>query len=369
MKKGILLYCILSVPALIMGCTHLSFNNTYKNAGLAPAAGYKKIKASRAAILPFADYSFQQEGVKPLLWGLNRELLEDLTDEFVQRGIMVAVQEDTEGLLVSEGIIKAVDPEELSGTLGGIADALEDKDRAPELSYIAPERELERSDHSEEMLVEIKNLIKDKNAREADSGREEERLLAQIMEILSLSPQEPLVNGVTASLSKEKIIDLGKQLDVDIIVRGRILDAGTLDKTTSPAFSNQGIIPFMVSPIKNLLLGKGERSLSLGYAEKEKYELGLLDTYSLKPQPTGRKMSVLQVRLYVQDAKTGDLIWTGRAEASYNPDVFKRYHKGMFDKVSRQVAVSLGNELFRVPKPGKYEDGGGNKGVIYSNVD
>jgi hypothetical protein len=211
-------------------------------------------------------------------------------------------------------------------------------------------------------------MIKEKNDREPDNQPEDKLLLSQIMNILSLNPQEPLVNGVTASLSKEKIIDLGRKLGVDLIVRGRIIDAGTLDKTTSPAFSNQGVIPFMVSPIKNFLLGKGEKPLSLGYAEKEKYELGLLDSYSLKPQPTGRKMSVLQVRVYLQDARTGELIWTGRAEASYNPDVFKRYYKGMFDKVSKQAAVSLGGDLFRVPKTVK-GTAGGNKGIIYSNVE
>ncbi|MFA5362753.1 MAG: hypothetical protein WC335_05845 [Candidatus Omnitrophota bacterium] len=367
MRKSIILLCVFIAVMFSAGCTHLSFKNTYKNTCLEPARGVNQVKASRVAIFPFADYSYRQEGAKPLLWGLNRKLLEDLTDEFVKRGIMVSIQEDTEGLLISEGIIKAFDPDELSGRIGSIAGALGEEGRKPELSYIAPERELERTDHSEEMVAEVKKMVKEKKDRAPD-GRPDDQLLAQIMNIISLDPREPLVNGVTASLSKEKIIDLGKKLDVDLIVRGRIIEAGTLDKAVSPSFSNQGVIPFMVSPIKNFFLGKGEKPVSLGYAEKEKYELGLLDSYSLKSRPTGREMSVLQVRVYLQDAGTGDLIWTGRAEASYNPDVFKRYYKGMFDKVSKQVAVSLGGDLFRVPKTEKRKTAGGNKGVIYSNV-
>lgn len=368
MKKNSVLLCVFMAVIVAAGCTHLSVKNTSQNTCLAPVQGVAKLKVSRVAILPFADYSYQQEAVKPLLWGVNRKLLEDLTDEFVKRGIMVSIQEDTEGLLVSEGIIQSFDPEELSDRLNGITDTLGEAGQRPELSYLAPERELDRSEHSEEMIAEVKKLLKEKKEREADDMPADELLLAQIMNVLSLNPRDPLINGVTVSLSKEKIIDLGSKLGVDMIVRGRIIDAGTLDKTTSPAFSSQGIIPFMVSPIKNLLIGKGERSLSLGIAEKRKYELDLLDTYSLKPFPSGRKMSVLQVRMYLQDAKTGDLVWIGRAEAAYNPDGFKRYYKGMFDKVSRQVAVSLGNDLFRVPKA-KDEGGDGNKGVIYSNVD
>jgi len=37
---------------------------------------------------------------------------------------------------------------------------------------------------------------------------------------------EPILQGVTGGLSKEKIIELGRALDVDLIVRGRILEFG-----------------------------------------------------------------------------------------------------------------------------------------------
>jgi hypothetical protein len=75
MRKNIVLLCVFIAVMFAAGCTHLSFKNTYKNTCLEPVQGINQVKASRVAILPFADYSYQQEGAKPLLWGMNRKLL------------------------------------------------------------------------------------------------------------------------------------------------------------------------------------------------------------------------------------------------------------------------------------------------------
>ncbi|MDD2703656.1 MAG: hypothetical protein PHC33_06625, partial [Candidatus Omnitrophica bacterium] len=206
MNKNNIFVCVFIAVMFSAGCTHLTFKNTYKNAFLEPVGETSRTKVSRAAILPFADYSFRQDTVRPPLWGFNRKLIEDLTDEFVKRGILVAVQEDTEGLLVSEGIIKAFNPEELNDTLAGIREGIrEECEEEGKISYIAPESELERDNHSEEMLAEVKKMVRTRQIKKTEGISEDEYNLMRIMNILSLSPGEPLVNGVTSSLSKEKI--------------------------------------------------------------------------------------------------------------------------------------------------------------------
>jgi len=360
-------FCIglCAVVGLLSGCTHLSYNNTYGRTAVESANENTRVKLNKVAIFPFADYSYQQDSVKPLLWGLNRIFLEDLTDEFVKRGILVAVQEDSEGLLISEGIIKPVDSQSLSETFSAIKEKLKKEIYPEDTEANSPAQELKRSEHSSEMSAEIRRIVREENKKKAEKASADELVLARMFNLLSFYPQDPLIQGVTVSLSKAKVVELGRKLGVDAVIRGRIIEAGTVEKTTYPSLSTQGIVPFLFSPFKQILLGQGERSYSVGYAQKERYETDLLDAYSINSSPTGKKMAVLQVRVYIQDAQTGDVIWSGRSEAVYNPNVFKRYEKGMFDKVSKQICASLAKDLFLPEKKSGHNKAGGNQGYIY----
>ena len=77
------------------------------------------------------------------------------------------------------------------------------------------------------------------------------------------SASEPYLQGVTEGLPRDKIIELGRVLDVDLIIRGRILESG-----------------FM---------------------------------------PSDPRSSVVQIRIYAQDAKSGELFWSNRAEFEVRP--------------------------------------------------
>lgn len=357
--ESIVFFCVI----FITGCTHLSYKNSFSNTRIKADTESQKIKIKKIAIFPFADYSYDQEFIKPLLWGLNSRILEDLTDEFIKRGIMVTVQEDTQGLLISEGIISPFDRSELNESLYMIREELKKEGRKKTYSDLSLEKELQRKDYSKEMICEIEKSIENINPQEQDVN-EEELILSRLLTMLSLGRRGTTAGGVTVGLSREKIIDLGRKLDVDVIVRGRLIEAGTLEKTGGPAFSNQGVIPFFLGPVKDFLIGRQDKGGAIGYARKKEYEKDLVDTYSVKHYPTGKKSSVIQVRIYLQDARNGEIIWSGRAEATCEPGIFKEYHKELFDSVSKKVCSALAEDLFEDPLEAQAAAGLKNRGVI-----
>jgi hypothetical protein len=199
----------------------------------------------RVAIFPFADYSHQQPFVLPLEWGGNRTIIETLTDRFITHGIGVALQDDLNALLVADGILhpprSALPSPEMSP-----------QDQFAQRAYIAntPEYELIWGMHDSVTREELYSAV-----RSQDYFR---------MGGLTIhSASEPYLQGVTEGLPKDKIIELGRVLDVDLIIRGRILESGFT--------------------------------------------------------PTDPRSSVVQIRIYAQDTKTGELFWSNRAEFEVRP--------------------------------------------------
>ncbi|TBR18286.1 hypothetical protein EPO66_01590 [bacterium] len=315
MRKIFLLLSIF----LFAGCAHAPVKKTYLD-------DIKKI-----AILPFADYSYQQSFVEPVRWGLNNRIIEEVTDEFLKRGVMVIPQEDVNEFLVDEEIMKPVETEGIADALSRITDSLKDE------SVISAEYELTR-EHSEEMVEEVNKIA-------SEGTKKKEAILNRISEALYV--KEPFFQGVTSGLTKNKVIDFGSKIGVDAIVRGRIIEGGVLKRTSNPAFANQGIVPFLLKPIKTMIVGQSDSKLSLGYAYKDKYEEDLSSEYDFKPYPTGENTSVVQIRIYLQDAHTGEILWSGRKEAVCNGLIFKSYYKNLFDRATKESVSSLVADLFK----------------------
>jgi hypothetical protein len=194
----------------------------------------------RVAIFPLADYSHQQSFIRPLEWGGNRTIIETMTDRFIAHGIGVALQDDLEALLVAEGIMR---PPQTSSVGADVSASNGFAQRA--LISNTPEFELIWGMHDQGMRDEIQSVVQAQDYFRSGG-------------LIFPPSSEPLLQGVTGGLSKEKIIELGRVLDVDLIIRGRILE------------------------------------------------------YGVKPsEPTA---SVVQVRIYAQDAKSGELFWSNRGE-------------------------------------------------------
>jgi len=231
----------------------------------------------RVAIFPLADYSHQQSFISPLEWGGNRAVVETLTDHFIAHGIGVALQDDVDARLVADGIMRP--PQDLKGDM-----ETSPGEQFGQRVYVSntPEYELMWGMHDAEMRDEIQGMVQ---------SQDYSRLAG-----LTFHPSgEPTLQGVTGGLSKEKIIELGRLFDVDLIVRGRILEFGF-----NPA------------------------------------------------RPTS---SVVQLRLYAQDAKSGELFWSNRGEfevtsahgffSSSSGD-----HRALFDRATREVIDALMIDFF-----------------------
>jgi hypothetical protein len=235
-----------------------------------PIAGRVQVTTVyRVAILPFADYSHQQSFIKPLEWGGNRTVIETITDRFIAHGIGVALQDDVEARLVADGLMRP--PQDPTGGTGASPG-----ENFAQRAYISntPEYELMWGMHDQGMRDELQGIVQTQDS-------------VRMAGLTFHTSSEPSLQGVTGGLSKEKIIELGRTLDVDLIVRGRILEFG---------FNSA--------------------------------------------RPTS---SVVQLRIYAQEAKSGELFWSNRGEFEVGRSADQR---AIFDRAAREVIDALMIDFF-----------------------
>jgi hypothetical protein len=199
----------------------------------------------RVAIFPFADYSHQQPFVQALEWGGNRTIIEALTDHFIAHGIGVALQDDLNTLLVAHGILHPP-----RNALPGSGMSPQEQFAERTLTSNTPEYELIWGMHDSVTREELYSAIRSQDYFRIGG--------------LSIHPvSEPYLQGVTEGVPKEQIVAIGRALDVDLIIRGRILESGF--------------------------------------------------------NPSNPPSSVVQIRIYAQDAKSGELFWSNRCEFEVRP--------------------------------------------------
>lgn len=353
-------------PAPTPNVTYVPEENPVKIAGV-----------KQVAVFPFADYSHQQDWMGIDAWGGNIRIVEEITDHLVAHGMSVAVQEDVNTLLVDHNIIRPVDKEKflLYGTV-------EDTDEAAS-KISTPEHELANYDHSMDMTKEIMQIIKRENRKKQP--------------VVSKSPT---LQGATVGLTRERVVELAQMLDVDLVIRGRIIDFGYKDVgTLNPLY--RGIVPVAIDSVKDLFMGASgsygyeddlediESMLmggAIGYmignsiidrstSRSSGISNGLIsfrtqrshsssDDYGLEGAAIGgvagwmasqhpkkaKRSAVVQVRIYAQDAATGKVLWSNRAEMEYTPKSYFAYDqthpKVMFDKAVKEGVKALMDSFF-----------------------
>jgi len=332
----------------------------------------------KVAIFPLADYSHQQGTISPDVWGGNIRIQEEIADHLVAHGLTLAVQEDVNTLLVDNQIIRPIDKEQylINGSMppenSAQASAYQ---RAESLEYA-----LTNYVHSEDMANEILSIIDlQKNEKEAKQ------------------PNSPVLQGATVGLTKEKVVELAQALDVDLVIRGRILDYG-IKETASANPYNSGIVTVVFKGTRNLLLGgrgsfddgseKNRRGIvpsvfgdsrrfMMGGTDYNNYETDLDDItnlalgatpglvlgsgsgaligagagYLVGNQPArSKRTAVVQVRLYAQNGATGDVMWSNRAEIEFTPannlDNENTHPRVMYDNAVREGVKSLMDGFF-----------------------
>lgn len=288
-------------------------------------------------ILPFADYSYADD----LETAYRRSLLitENLTDQLVSNSFHVPVQEDVFGYLASQKIINIA--------------AYENQKN----SYIEDEL---RGEWSPAMKAELQRYIDLNNSRD--------------------NSKPVLDSPGTHGLTQHEVIKIGRQFNADYVVRGRIVEYKTRqDPTWNPM--QRGWLTFTTGASSQLTFGSAsaEQYDMIGNMVTGAFWGGLLGsslTWPWDPAKadqtilgvtggrsantifwggTGAALgklahksgdipqAVVQLRVWVQDAYTGDVVWTNRVDVKVSPEsVLADYqYDALFEGATEKAVVTL----------------------------
>jgi hypothetical protein len=336
-----------------------------------------KTASRNVVVIPFADYT--PNSSRENYWRRNVLVMEALQDEFSRYGVATAIEEDVLDYLVQERIIELPETEPVF------------------LSSNAYMHDMAASgDWSSMMVKELFTAIGKNRKMELERQKKDQDGDGNV----SLSG---------ASLTSEQVVHLGYMFGANYVVRGRIVefDQGAAKDNFNPF--QVGLLPFVFNT--------GQRTI-FGVAQADKYELidkmaiggvaGLAYGNSNQNTPfdedidredpghplfspavvdvddyhelntafwgaagtglgflahNGGKVprAVVQIRIMVQDAATGRLVWSNRSQVEVVPNsVFSaQEYRVLVDRAIREAAGSLvGNfiaacepELVPVPEP------------------
>ena len=314
----------LLTAVLIAGCGQTVVETLYVPAPPNPNAPGK---GQTVVVLPFADYTYADS-----LAGANRRNLavtEAITDRLVANGFNMAIQEDVFGYLVDEEIISIVPYDE--NNTASLSDELNEE-------------------WSDVMKNQLKGYIHDQKMH---SGK-----------TVSGSPG-------THALTQKAVTKMGRKFNADYIVRGRLLEFKTREEHSWEPLK-KGLLPFT--------FGLSSQTLN-GFARSDTYDdwghmllpgtLGAIigynsDTLGLDHNVGGGLVwgavgaglghmaknggqvdqAVVQMRIWVQEAATGNLVWTNRVDVKVSPESIyaDRQYDMLFDKaIHKGVDVLIDN--------------------------
>ncbi|WP_448874258.1 hypothetical protein [Desulfobulbus propionicus] len=257
-------------------------------------------------ILPFADYSYADN----LESAYRRNLFvnESIIDQFVRLGFHLPVQEDIFLYLADQNIITV---------------ASYNPEKTKSIEY-----ELNK-EWSPAMKQTLQNYI-DYAQRTGLKGKEGD-------------------DALTHGLTQQEIVKIGRHFSADYIVRGRIIQyKDRLDP--SGALWKKGVIPFFVGGTKDILLGQaipGQYD-NLGAFDADRESILVFGDV---PQ------AVVQLRIWVQDAYTGNIVWTNRANVQVSPESFfaDYQYDALFETATEKAVTKLMNDfaytVYNVPLP------------------
>ncbi len=325
-------YLVFGILALLLaGCGQTVVESLKVPEGAGPnAPGSGK----SIVILPFADYTYADNLASAHRRSL--QVTETLTDRLVANGFGMPVQEDVFRYMVEENLISLVAYEESNST-----------SLTNELS----------GEWSDKMKDRIRSyIVQQQTARD-------NRVAAS-----------PGTHGLTETTIKK----IGRRFNADYIVRGRILEYKTRqDPSWAPW--KKGILPFVVG---------GTQRIAYGFADSDEYDrwgqmtagatwgalIGYQTTWPFNPDSgstyfgasnatsnaifwglaagalgdmtynSGRiDQAVVQMRIWVQEAATGNLIWTNRIRVQVSPEsVFSdNQYDALFNSAIEKSITSL----------------------------
>ena len=325
-----LLYVLLAI--MVSGCGQTVQTSLKVQPAMKSTAGVDK----SVVILPFADYSYADD----LETAFRRSLYvnENLGDQFSSHGFRMPIQEDVFNYLINQNIINLVAYEDNNTSL--------------------LEEEL-NSEWSSRMKGEIKKYIDLTN---------------------HATSNEPVMGTPgTHGLTSQEVVKIGRQFSADYIVRGRIIEYKTrMEPSWDPM--KKGILTFMGGTTSRLAFGNAtsEHYDMMGYMLAGAMWGGLLGNGASWPWNPGEAnqtvlgisggrdantifwagagsalgkiayntqatQAVVQLRIWVQDAYTGDVVWTNRVDVKVSPKtVFADYqYDALFESATEKAISTL----------------------------
>ncbi len=260
----------------------------------AEAEGRVNMGIGKVALLPFSDHSHQTSFGDALTWGGNEKIIDHIKDYFNGRDIVVLPQKDIERLLIRKGIIKY----------------FRDTGNAASFAW---------------------NVINVKYSS---------MIIKQFMQSLASR------GGGTVNLSKKEIVNLGKKLGADAVVRGIILE-----KKRKPFFDTRSLAEReMTDPFSGLVPFIIGDSVEKGaaYAVATKYEDSLSSAKDIKPTgdrgayfPSAEEPMLL-VRIYMQNAANGAVVWAGGFNIKYSLAAELEDNTTAFDaELGKKVSLAM----------------------------
>ena len=306
-------------------------------------------------VLPFADYSYGDDIATA--HKRNLAIAEALNDNLVSRGFKMPVSEDVFGYLVDNGIVSLVPYEGGKGASG----------------YGSVEAELQGG-WSGLMKDELRKLI----AMEQSTN--------------------PLETPGTHALDLRTITAIGKQFGAGYVVRGRIIEYRQgQEHTWDPR--KLGVLPFIVGTTSKTMFGiasseeydlinavaiGGVTGALIGNAANAPYEpldsqtiitptatttitSGTGDHAALNSLVWGAggaaaaylahksgdtPQAIVELRLWVQDTATGEVVWTNRADVRVSPEsVFADSDsQNLFNAAVQRAVASLVDDFWNKTK-------------------
>ncbi|MDY0351795.1 MAG: hypothetical protein RBR09_11120, partial [Desulfobulbaceae bacterium] len=303
-----LLYGLLAM--LVGGCGQTVKESLKVPPALKSTAGAEK----SIVILPFADYSYGDD--LETAYRRNLSITENLTDQLVSNSFRVSVQEDVFGYLVSQNIINAVAYE--GGNTSVMDDELQD----------------EWSPTMKAHLQRYMNLSKKR------------------------AGSKPVLDSPgTHALTQQEVVKIGRYFEADYIIRGRIVEYKTRqDPSWSPL--KKGVLTFISGATSKLAWGNASADKYDMYGsmiagalwggilgsnaewpwEQDKADQTILGIsggddantifWGLAGAEFGRlghksgenPQAAVQMRVWVQDAYSGDVIWTNRVDVKVSSE-------------------------------------------------
>jgi hypothetical protein len=324
-----LLYVLLAL--LVSGCGQTVQKSLKIQPAIKSTAGADK----SIVILPFADYSYADD--IETAYRRNLYVSENLTDQLVSNSFHLPIQEDVFRYLIRQNIVSLV--------------AYQDTKTAN------LERELD-DEWSGLMKTQLQRYI---NHSKSSTGNQ-------------TSMESPGTHGLT----QQEVVKIGRYFGADYIVRGRIIEYKTReDPSWNPL--KKGILTFV---------GGTTSKLAFGNANSEQYDLtgymiagalwgGLLGSTANWPwdkdggtsilgfsggqdantvlwgavgsqfgqvaHDSKNAQAVVQLRIWVQDAYTGDVVWTNRVDVKVSPASVLADHQydALFESATEKAISTL----------------------------